>query len=237
MIRWEPELILKLVGLLLITPALLGLLFNWGLKPLPRIRTIAVGIVTLYFVAFGGFMAWRHMVPTPVHYFGLYVRWDGSLRELEAHSAYIVEVTALGQSRRELVTNEGHKWYQPDIAGGRTFTKARVEKVHSGDLSPGDIISVREHHYFARGIEGKYLFTWEFYLPMRKGQRYVLFLNEEMSPLSLHMGKYVVHSIRPSELTPQALELPKEAAIHPRDDDWEEYRTVYQTVWAKYIRE
>lgn len=231
MVLWEPKGILMAAGILLAVPALLGLLFHWGLKRFPKTRRIALGIIVLYFIAFGGFMAWRHTVPTVYHAHGMRASWGDSLADLEAGSAYIVEVTALGKSQRQLHNTDEYKWYVAHT-DGFTNSEVRVEKVFHGSVQPGDIITVRESYHYARGIEGLWLLSWEIYMPMSKGGRYLLFLDESMRPISVHMGKHVVHKEIPSDFSPKILEV-SGSSLHWNWDDM--YLRIHKDVISKYM--
>ena len=68
-----------------------------------------------------------------------------------------------------------------------------------GDLKPGSVFSIREDYYTTDW--GKYLYPMDGYVPMKKGQKYLLFLKyddfiKQYRVFDLNYSKYVIFEDR-----------------------------------------
>lgn len=206
---WTLEGLMMLTGIFLVGPIGLALLLSWLLKRWILARRIVLGLFALYFLALGSLMAWRHAVPSVYPWHGMPVKWHRTLAELEGDSVHIIRGRMLKNSGQSAFYHGKPKWYEANIVGGHTLSLFSVEGVYKGQLKPGYVITVWEPYYRDRGIEGAYLVCHEMYLPMRKGQDYILFLDQDYRLLSAHMGKHIVHTRVPGnkDLTAKRLQV------------------------------
>ena len=90
--------------------------------------------------------------------------------------------------------------FEPDKAGdiyGYQDTKIKVEKVIKGDVKPGECLPVVQQYYTTEG--GKELWTYNGYLPMKKGTQYLLFLKMSSQAEGSYAGKYLLYDLEYSK--------------------------------------
>lgn len=131
-----------------------------------------------------GFLAYRHIVPTEIHTEAMVYLYE-SLDELEEKSDTIVEVSIAGKGRN--VVEKSKVGSQDSLY---TYTPVKVEKVHKGDVNPGDILEVIEPVGYQRLPTGLYYICRRDYEPLIQESTYLMFLLENND------GHYPVSSQR-----------------------------------------
>lgn len=168
------------------------------------------------------------------------------LEDLEKRSLYIIEGTVI--DNRQVLFNE------PDIKNGIhpdgiTVTSIQINKVFKGDsLKEDESITIEEFYCAAYNENTKewQLYTYDYYLPSQKGEKYIFFLKEaevlasyenpaKYSLVVLWMGKYVVNDAvletdKISSLTPEAVEINSETSGEPNN-----YWDILMDVRDKYM--
>jgi hypothetical protein len=168
------------------------------------------------------------------------------LADLEKRSLCIIDGTVT--DNRQVLFNE------PDIKNGIhpdgiTVTTIQINKVFKGEsLKEGESITVEEFYCAAYNENTNVwqLYTYDYYLPCRKGEKYIFFLKEaevlasydnpaKYSLVVLWMGKYVVNDSvletdKISSLTPAAVEINSETSGEPNN-----YWDILMDVREKYM--
>lgn len=119
-----------------------------------------------------GFLAYRHIVPTKAYAEGMIYLYE-SLAELEEKSDTIVAVSVAGKGRN--VVEKSTVGAQDSYY---TYTPVKVEKVHKGDVNPGDVIEIIEPVGYQRLPTALYYICRRGYEPIKQGTTYLLFLQE-----------------------------------------------------------
>lgn len=182
------------------------------------VRSFVIVLSVLLAVGIG-FLAYRHIVPTKAYAEGMIYLYE-SLSELEEKSDTIVEVSVAGKGRN--VVEKSTVGAQDSYY---TYTPVKVEKVHKGDVNPGDVIEIIEPVGYQRLLTGLYYHCRRGYEPIKQATTYLLFLQENPD------GDYPVSSQRkfvwptPQERTAESLEITELSS---------QYEMLLDAIAAKY---
>ena len=160
-------------------------------------KKIAVIILTsMTMVVIAAFCFIKFRTPVIVQSVDEYKYLSDSTEELKGMSDYIVVATP------RKVKNSPEHVEEIGLVAGCTYTDLNVEQVIKGDLEPGSVLPIMEDYYTTDW--GKYLYPTNGYVPMKKGQKYLLFLKyddavNEYRVFDLNYSKFVVFEDRASD--------------------------------------